>query len=85
VLVGSISVFHSLPGVAAAAGGLQLSPCTLSAIFQGRLTQWDDPRIAAENPRLVEGGLLPAGQAIRVVRRADGSSSTYALSTYLAK
>ncbi|GFH29598.1 uncharacterized protein HaLaN_28285, partial [Haematococcus lacustris] len=39
VLVGSISVFHSLPGVAAAAGGLQLSPCTLSAIFQGRITQ----------------------------------------------
>jgi phosphate transport system substrate-binding protein len=60
-------------------GQLRLSPETLSGIFLGTLTRWDDPRIAADNP-----GLALPNRLIAVVRRSDGSGTTNIFTTYLS-
>ena len=60
-------------------GQLRLSGKVLVQIFDGRITQWNDPQIAQVNPGLT----LPA-LPIRVIVRADGSGTTYNFSHYLA-
>ncbi|MDQ4134420.1 MAG: substrate-binding domain-containing protein, partial [Actinomycetota bacterium] len=57
---------------------LNLSPTTLSAIFSGRTTRWDDASIRADNA----GARLPS-TAIRVVHRSDPSGTTQAFSRFL--
>jgi phosphate transport system substrate-binding protein len=59
---------------------LQLSPETLVGIFLGRITMWNDPALAKDNP----GVTLPA-QAIVPVHRSDGSGTTYVFVDYLSK
>lgn len=71
---GAIAVGYDLPGVP----GLRLSAKTLGAIFTGKLTRWDDPAIAADNP----GVHLP-GTAISTFHRADTSGTSYNFSNYL--
>jgi len=78
VLVGAAVPFVNLPKVAA--GELLLTGPLLADIFRGRLTRWDDPRIAEINP----GVSLPA-MSIVVVRRDDGAGVSYFLTHYLAK
>jgi phosphate transport system substrate-binding protein len=56
---------------------LQFSPEVLAAIFQGDVRRWDDPAISGENP----GIRLPKSE-INVVRRDDGSGTTYALTSF---
>ena len=53
---------------------------TLADIFLGRITPWNDRRLAALNP----GVTLP-DQDIIVVHRSDGSGTTYIFTDYLAK
>lgn len=62
-----ITVSYNLEGVE----GLQLGQETLAGIFQGDITSWDDPAIAADNP----DATLPA-TAITIAHRADGSGTT---------
>ena len=76
VTAGSIVLCYNLSGLDKP---LQLSRKAYLQIFQGEITTWDDPVIAACNP----GVTLPAGQAIRVVRRSDGSGTTYAFTNHL--
>ena len=57
---------------------LNLDSDNVANIFLGRITNWNDPAIAANNP----GVSLP-DQAIRVVHRSDGSGTTNAFTTYL--
>ncbi len=52
---------------------LVLGRQTLVDIYNGKITAWNDPAIAAQNPELK--GLLPA-EKITVVHRADGSGTT---------
>jgi phosphate transport system substrate-binding protein len=59
---------------------LKLDPATLSAIFLGKIKRWNDPRIATLNP-----GLNLPDVAITVVRRSDGSGTTYVFTDYLSK
>jgi phosphate transport system substrate-binding protein len=61
-------------------GQLRLSGEVLADIYLGKITKWDDARIAADNPGLK----LPA-KAITVVHRADGSGTTFIFTTYLAQ
>ena len=49
-------------------------------IFMGRVTKWNDPKIAALNP----GVKLPDIDLI-VVHRSDGSGTTYVFTDYLNK
>ena len=59
---------------------LKLSGPVLANIYLGKVTQWNDPSIAALNP----GVNLPA-TTIRPVFRSDSSGDTYAFSDFLAK
>jgi phosphate transport system substrate-binding protein len=52
----------------------------LSDIYLGKITQWNDPRIAKDNP----GARLP-DQKIIVVHRSDGSGTTFIWTDYLSK
>ncbi|WP_189453962.1 phosphate ABC transporter substrate-binding protein PstS [Lysobacter bugurensis] len=77
VIGGVVPVFN-VPGVAS--GALKLDGPTLANIFLGNIKTWNDPAIAALNP----GIALPA-QKITVVRRSDGSGTTFNFSNYLSK
>ena len=58
---------------------LQLTPDVITAIYLGRITVWNDKRIAAANP----GVRLPAAP-ILAVHRSDGSGTTNIYTNYLA-
>lgn len=61
-------------------GQLRLTGTVIADIFLGKITKWDDAAIRALNPALP----LP-DQAITVVRRADGSGTTFIWTNYLSK
>ena len=63
-----------------APGQLKLTGTVIADIFLGKITKWDDAAIKALNPTLV----LPS-QDITVVRRADGSGTTFIWTNYLSK
>ena len=73
-VIAPITMSYNLPGV----DKLQLSPTSISAIFQREITKWNDPIIAADNP----GVTLPATDIV-VVHRADGSGTTENFSKFL--
>jgi phosphate transport system substrate-binding protein len=53
---------------------------TLANVYLGKITKWDDPAIKKLNPNLK----LPS-EAITVVRRSDGSGTTFNFTDYLSK
>ncbi len=61
-------------------GQLKLTGQVLGDIFLGKIAKWNDPAIAALNP----GVPLPDA-AVAVVRRADGSGTTFIFTNYLSK
>ena len=61
-------------------GQLKLSGTIIADIFLGKITKWDDVAIRALNLTLP----LP-NQDITVVRRADGSGTTFIWTNYLSK
>jgi phosphate transport system substrate-binding protein len=69
-----ITVSYNLPGVE----GLQLDQETLANIFQGAITTWNDPAIAATN----EGVTLP-DTTITIAHRSDGSGTTANFTKFL--
>lgn len=76
-VLGAVAIVYHLPGLSAP---LRLAPDVLAEIFLGRITSWNDPRIAAANP----GVVFPRGDVL-VVHRSDGSGTTYVFTDYLAK
>lgn len=69
-------VAYNVPGVPTE---LKLTGPVLAEIFMGKITTWNDPKIAALNP----GTSLPA-MKITPVYRTDGSGDTYAFTDYLS-
>jgi phosphate transport system substrate-binding protein len=61
-------------------GQMKLTGAVLGDIYLGKITKWNDAAIAALNP----GALLP-DSAIAVVRRADGSGTSFLFTNYLSK
>jgi len=61
-------------------GELIFSGEVLGDIYLGKIKRWDDPAITKLNPRLK----LPS-EAITVVRRSDGSGTTFVWTDYLSK
>ena len=59
---------------------LKFAPDVLADIFLGKITSWNDPRIAKDNP----GVKLPA-ETINVIHRSEGSGTTFIFSDYLSK
>lgn len=74
-LTGVTASFH-LRGVK----HLKLTGPVLAAIYMGRITKWNDPKIR----KLNKGVHLP-GTRITVAFRSDGSGDTYAFTNYLSK
>jgi len=66
----------NLPGV----NELRLEAPTLANIYLGKITKWNDPAIAKDNPKLK----LP-DTAITVAHRSDGSGTTSIFTDYLSK
>ncbi|MBI5137972.1 MAG: phosphate ABC transporter substrate-binding protein PstS [Nitrospirae bacterium] len=77
MVMGGVVPVVNLGGVGP--GRLKLDAATLAGIFQGTITRWNDPAIAALNPG------LPLAGAITVVHRADGSGTTWIFTNYLTK
>ncbi len=61
-------------------GEMVMDGTILADIYLGKITKWNDPRIAKLNPTLK----LP-DQNIVVVRRSDGSGTTFIWTDYLSK
>ena len=59
---------------------LRFTAEALSGIFLGKVTMWNDPSIAKENP----GVTLPSTPIVPV-HRSDGSGTSYVFTDYLAK
>jgi phosphate transport system substrate-binding protein len=72
---GSIVIAYSLPGVTE----LKLSREAYAGIFLGKVTKWNDPAIAKDNP----GVRLP-DMPINVATRSDGSGTTFVFTKHLA-
>lgn len=68
---------YNLPGVSAV---LNFTPEALAGIFLGKVTKWNDPAIAAVNPKVK----LPDADIV-VVHRSDGSGTTYVWVDYISK
>jgi phosphate transport system substrate-binding protein len=78
MVMGGIVAVVNLDGVKA--DDLFLDGDTLANIFLGKVKSWDDAAIKKLNPSVT----LPASPIV-VVRRADGSGTTYNFTNYLAK
>jgi phosphate transport system substrate-binding protein len=68
---------YNVPGVKQE---LKFTPDVLADIFLGKITAWNDPRIAKANP-----GVNFPNQPIVVIHRSDGSGTTYIWTDYLSK
>ncbi|MFQ3684370.1 phosphate ABC transporter substrate-binding protein PstS, partial [Roseiflexus sp.] len=78
-VIGAVVPTYNLPSLPAGTT-LRFSADTLSGIYLGEITRWNDPRIAADNP----GVALP-DLPITVVYRSDSSGTTSIWTDYLSK
>ena len=74
-VLGAVVITYNVPDVSQP---LNLSGDVIADVFLGKITKWNDSRIAAGNP----GVTLPA-RDILVVHRSDGSGTTFIFSDYL--
>jgi phosphate transport system substrate-binding protein len=77
-VIGGVVPVVNIRGVAP--GQMRLTGQVLGDIYLGKITKWNDPAIVNLNP----GVPLPDA-AISVVRRADGSGTTFIFTNYLSK
>ena len=76
-VLGGVVPVYSIPGVTV---DLKFAPDVIADIYLGKVTKWNDPRIARENP----GINLPDHQILPVYR-SDGSGTTYIFTDFLSK
>ncbi len=77
-VIGGVVPVVNIKGVAP--GQIKLTGAVLGEIYLGKITKWNDAALTALNP----GVPLPDA-AISVVRRADGSGTTFVFTNYLSK
>jgi phosphate transport system substrate-binding protein len=77
VTLGGVVIAYNVPG---APNHLKLTPDVLADIYLGKISNWNDGRIAAINP----GVKLP-DLAIVAAHRAEGSGTTYIFTDYLSR
>lgn len=75
-VMGAVVPIFNVPGVR----DIKFSPDVLADAFLGKVSNWNDPRIAKDNP-----GLKLPDQKIIVVHRSDGSGTSYIFTDYLSK
>lgn len=76
-VLGAVVPIYNLPGVSKE---LNFSQDAIAGIYLGKITKWNDPYIAKENP----GVSLPDKQ-ILAVYRSEGSGTTYIFTDWLSK
>jgi phosphate transport system substrate-binding protein len=76
-VLGAVVPVYNIPGVTK---DLNFSPDVIADIYLGKITKWNDPRLAKDNP----GANLP-GNPILPVYRSDGSGTTYIFTDFLSK
>ena len=74
-VIGGVVISYNLP-----VKDLKLSTSALCGIFLGKIKKWNHPDIAKANP----GVKLP-DKRITVIRRSDGSGTTWIFTNYLSK
>jgi phosphate transport system substrate-binding protein len=75
VAFGAVTVAYNVPGVAE---GLKLDGPTVADAYLGKVTKWNDPEIAKQNP-----GIKLPDTTITVVHRSDGSGTTGQFTQFL--
>lgn len=76
MVMGAVAVTYNIDGVEQ---GLKLTPDVIGDIFLGKVTKWNDSRIASQNPSMN----LPS-EDIVVVHRSDGSGTSFIFTDYLS-
>ena len=76
-VMGAVVPIVNLPGIAA--DQVKLTGDLLAQIYLGKVTKWNDPKIAALN-----AGVTLPNLAIAPVYRADGSGTTFVFTSYLS-
>ena len=77
-VIGGVVPVVNIAGVAP--GQLKLTGEIIADIYLGKITKWTDPAVKALNPSIK----FP-DDAISVVRRSDGSGTTFLFTNYLSK
>jgi phosphate transport system substrate-binding protein len=77
-VIGGVVPVVNLPGFQP--GQIRLTGAVIADIYLGKIVKWSDKAITELNP-----GLAFPDQAIAVVRRADGSGTTFVFTNYLSK
>src|SRR6266446_6593318 len=76
-VLGAIVIAYNLPGVSQQ---LKFTPDVIADIFLGKVTKWNDARLASVNP-----GTSLLATDIVVVHRSDGSGTSFGFTDYLSK
>jgi phosphate transport system substrate-binding protein len=76
-VLGAVVPIYNIPGVSQ---DLNFSPDVIADIYLGHISNWNDPRIAKDNPsvKFPDHQILP-------VYRSDGSGTTYIFTDFLSK
>jgi phosphate transport system substrate-binding protein len=77
-VIGAVALTYNLPALGATP--LKLDGTVISDIFLGKVTKWNDRKLAGLNP----GVSLPNADII-VVHRSDGSGTSFVFTDYLSK
>ena len=76
-VLGAVVPIYNIEGLSTQ---IKFTGPVLADIFLGKITKWNDPAIAKNNP----GVSLPSGN-ITVAHRSDGSGTTFVFADYLSK
>ncbi|MEH1882268.1 substrate-binding domain-containing protein [Nostoc sp.] len=74
-----IALSYNPSGLNVPAAGIKLSRATYLGILNGTITNWNDPKIKADNG----GAIISVNKPIVVIYRSDSSGTTFALSSHL--
>lgn len=72
----AVSIPFNSTGLTIPTGGVKLSRNSLCGIFEGQITNWNDPQITTDNG----GTQISANQPLTIVHRSDGSGTTFLFS-----
>ncbi len=77
--MGAVVPTYNIPELSHSKRVLRFTADTLSGIYLGDITKWNDPKLVADNPELAK-----IDRYIVVVHRSDGSGTTNIWTSYLS-
>ncbi len=80
IVAGGTSFMYNLKIGGKQVTNLRLAGATVTKIFAGKITNWNDPAIQADNP-----GLAMPDRPIQRIARSDGSGSTAQFTMWMSK